>query len=616
MMLRSWRLLRRSRATIAVAVLVIAVTAAGGALRLLDLNRVGLGNLFYASTVRSMGLSWHNFWYAAFDPAGTLTVDKPPVALWLQVLSTKIGIFDGVALVMPMAIAGTLAIPLTFAAGRASYGVAAGICAAAVLAVFPESVATARDTTMDALMMAILVAAAWVLITSVERRRPPLLLFWAVLMGLAFNVKFFEGFVVLPSAALYAAVRLRGEWRRWLPWAVGASALFAAVSLVWVLALQFTPASDRPLVLNDSNNSEVGLVVRYNGIDRILPGDVAIFEPLTEAAAAATEATARSFGVGDAGPFRLVTGANGPLLGGTVLLALAGIVVIVRWRRDWLAGPGLFWVAWAVTGMVLLSVSNRGAAQYMESYAPALAVVAGAGMVEFARQREGLARLLLPLLLIGAAVFAWWSARDYPLLETGIRIAIAVAIVAALIALAGLGVRKRILASQPVRLGLLCAALGPMFAVSLWITRDAPSGGQITRPNPVVYAANDGTVPGGRTVPAETLLRYPSRGDTRYSFAIDGVNNAGEAIAFTGASVLPIWNEYQRQDVLASGQLDSLLHNGDVPYVLLSVARIRAGVLDDVEVVVARDCSIVQRAPGIPAAIWALYRCPGATPAP
>lgn len=584
-------------------------------MRLFDLDHLGLGNLFYASTVRSMSLSWHNFWYASFDPAGTLTVDKPPVALWIQVLSTKIGAFDGVALVMPMAIAGTLAIPLTFAAGRASYGVAAGICAAAVLAVFPESVATARDTTMDALMMAVLVAAAWVLVTAVERQRPLLLLFWAVLMGLSFNIKFFEGFVVLPAAALYAVVRLRGDWRRWLPWAVAASALLAAVSLAWVLALQFTPASHRPLVLNDSDNSEVGLVVRYNGIDRILPGDVAVFEPLSQAAAAATEASARSFGVGDAGPFRLVNGANGPLLGGTVLLALAGIAAILGWRRDWLAGPGLFWVAWAATGMLLLSVSNRGAAQYMESYAPALAVVAGVGLVELSRRR-GRGRFLLPLLLVGGAGYVWWSVRDYPLLADGTQVAAAVAILAALIALGGTRFRSWILASDQLRLALAFAALAPMLAVSLWITRDAPSGGQITRPNPVVYAANDGTTPGGRTIPAETLLRYPAQSGTKYRFAIDGVNNAGEAIAFTGASVLPIWNEYQRQPVLAPASLESLLRDGAVPYVLLSEAQIRAGVLDDVSVVVARQCTIVQRAPGIPPALWALYRCPGATPAP
>src|SRR5450830_391385 len=145
MILGTAGLLARSRTRIAIGVLVIALTAIAGAFRLLYLDHLSLGNLFYASSVRSMGMSWHNFWYAAFDPAGTLTVDKPPLALWLQVLSTKIDVFDGVALIMPMAIAGTLAVPLTFAAARASYGVAAGICAAAVLAVFPEPVATARD---------------------------------------------------------------------------------------------------------------------------------------------------------------------------------------------------------------------------------------------------------------------------------------------------------------------------------------------------------------------------------------------------------------------------------------------------------------------------------------
>lgn len=76
--------------------------------------------------------------------------------------------------------------------------------------------------------------------------------------------------------------------------------------------------------------------------------------------------------------------------------------------------------------------------------------------------------------------------------------------------------------------------------------------------------------------------------------------------------------EAAKKKLLAPAQLESLLRNGDVPYVLLSEARIRPGLFNDVAVavVVARQCTIVQRAPGIPAAIWALYRCPGATPAP
>ena len=37
-----------------------------------------------------MGLSWHNFFYAAFDPAARLAIDKPPLDLWFQVASVKL----------------------------------------------------------------------------------------------------------------------------------------------------------------------------------------------------------------------------------------------------------------------------------------------------------------------------------------------------------------------------------------------------------------------------------------------------------------------------------------------------------------------------------------------
>jgi hypothetical protein len=39
---------------------------------------------YYAAAVRSMSMSWHNFIYGAFDPAGTITLDKLPGAFWVQ----------------------------------------------------------------------------------------------------------------------------------------------------------------------------------------------------------------------------------------------------------------------------------------------------------------------------------------------------------------------------------------------------------------------------------------------------------------------------------------------------------------------------------------------------
>src|SRR5580658_5440133 len=42
---------------------------------------------FYGAAARSMSESWHDFIFGAFDPAGTVTVDKLPGALWVQALS-------------------------------------------------------------------------------------------------------------------------------------------------------------------------------------------------------------------------------------------------------------------------------------------------------------------------------------------------------------------------------------------------------------------------------------------------------------------------------------------------------------------------------------------------
>ena len=74
-------------------------------------------------------------------------------------------------------------------AARPAFGVCVGIAAAVLLAVSPESVATSRDSTMDALMMAQLVLAAVVLQRAVEQRSTGWPIVWAVVMGLVVVVK-------------------------------------------------------------------------------------------------------------------------------------------------------------------------------------------------------------------------------------------------------------------------------------------------------------------------------------------------------------------------------------------------------------------------------------------
>ncbi|TAK73147.1 MAG: hypothetical protein EPO16_13175 [Dehalococcoidia bacterium] len=584
---------------------LLAVLAVASWLRFSALD--GLGNLFYASTVRSMGRSWYHFWYAAYDPAATLMVDKPPVALWMQVAATHLVGFNALGLIGPMALAGTVAVALTWGAARRSGGRAAAVVAALALAVFPESVATSRDSTMDALVAALLAGAAWLLVVAVESPRPRLLIGWAVVMGVLFNVKFFEGFLVMPAVVLYVAVRWRRDViARWRVIA-GAATVLVLVSVAWVAAVEATPADRRPRIMNDRANSAIGLVLRYNGLERILPGEVTIFAPIPGASAdtnAQLRASALAFGVGDAGSGRLLTGSNGPLLGVTVLLALAGIVLTARVPRRFVRGPAVFWAAWGMTGIVLFSLSNRAAAQYTEAYAPALAVLVGLGAAEAAQLRGGRGAVVTPAVILGFAGYARWAVRAHPPLMHGTTVAIMLAALAAALALLAWSGRH----AGAYRTLAFVAVLAIPAAASIWIATKAPTGGQITRPNPLVYASRRPPAPASRTVPVEAILAaFPDSG-TRYRFGIDGVNNAGEAVAYSNASVLPVWNEYQRTALLPSDELEALLVAGQVPAVILNQGRVQSGLIGrDVLDVVQRRCRLDPRTRV--GAGWAVWRC-------
>jgi 4-amino-4-deoxy-L-arabinose transferase-like glycosyltransferase len=71
------------------------------ALRLWGLEQNGWGAEYYTAAVRSMAMNWHNFFYAAFDPAGFISLDKPPVAFWFQVLSVKLFGFHPISILLP-----------------------------------------------------------------------------------------------------------------------------------------------------------------------------------------------------------------------------------------------------------------------------------------------------------------------------------------------------------------------------------------------------------------------------------------------------------------------------------------------------------------------------------
>ena len=85
------------------------IVAIALALRLWRLGDTGFITPYYLAGVRSMMVSWHNFFFNSFDPAGFVSLDKPPVAFWVQTAAAEIFGFSPVAALLPQAIEGVAA---------------------------------------------------------------------------------------------------------------------------------------------------------------------------------------------------------------------------------------------------------------------------------------------------------------------------------------------------------------------------------------------------------------------------------------------------------------------------------------------------------------------------
>src|ERR1700730_3466236 len=247
---------------------VALIAAVAAVLRLIDIGQVS-PDPYYDAAVRSMSLSWHNFFLGAFEPGGSVSIDKPPLDLWLQVASVKLFGFSSTTLKLPEVIAGTASVPLLFAAVRRVWSVPAALAAALALAVLPIEVISSRSDTMDAVMMALLVLALLLLLRAGESGRTAWLLGAAAVLGLAFNVKLLESVIALPGLAAVAYFGLGGPPRRRVLALLVSGVVYVAVALSWLTATLLVPAHDRPFAIGSTNGSAWNAAFVFNGTDRL-----------------------------------------------------------------------------------------------------------------------------------------------------------------------------------------------------------------------------------------------------------------------------------------------------------------------------------------------------------
>jgi 4-amino-4-deoxy-L-arabinose transferase-like glycosyltransferase len=248
---------------------LLALVVLAGLLNLWALSRNLWANEYYSAAVRSMSESWHNFLFASFDPAGVMTVDKPPLALWVQTLSVKLFGFHSLSILVPQALMGIASVTLVYDLTRRRFGRAAGFVAGLVLATTPITVAISRHNNPDALLILCCTAALWCLVRALEDDRTRWLVLCGVCVGLGFETKMGAALLVVPGIALaWLWVAPRGHRRALRQLLAGAAALLV-VGGAWPLLVTLTPASERPWVSGTSDNSIVSLITNYNGLGRL-----------------------------------------------------------------------------------------------------------------------------------------------------------------------------------------------------------------------------------------------------------------------------------------------------------------------------------------------------------
>jgi 4-amino-4-deoxy-L-arabinose transferase-like glycosyltransferase len=437
------------------ALLLIALIAAFCDFYQLQAN--GYANLYYAAAIRSMMQSWHNFFFVSYDPGGFVSVDKPPLGFWIQTISAKIFGYSGFSILLPEALAGVASVIVLYVLVRRAFGDVAGLLAALALAITPISVVTNRNNTIDSLLVLTSLLAAWAILKATEQGSLRWLAVSGLLVGLGFNIKMLEAWLILPALALVYLLGAPLRWRTRLLHLVLAGAVMLVISLSWVVAVDLTPASERPYVGSSQTNSEMELAFGYNGIQRLTG---ALFNRGGPISSGTNSGFTFPAGVAGNGPggvsengqpgfFRLLNEQLGPQVSWLLPFAILGFLAaaltsrgatptsetesgggLAGWARRLRSDPEArrqahlnprqqsltLWGMWVLTQGVFFSVAGFFHTYYLSMLAPGIAALVGIGAVALWRafQQGGWLGWLLPVTLVITAATQVYLLANYP----------------------------------------------------------------------------------------------------------------------------------------------------------------------------------------------------------
>ncbi|GAC1636142.1 MAG: glycosyltransferase family 39 protein [Mycobacterium sp.] len=521
---------------------LLALTAA---LYLWNLSASGWANAFYSAAAQAGASNWTAMLFGSSDGANAITVDKTPAALWVMDVSVRVFGLNPWSVLVPQALEGVAAVALLYAAIRRVSGESAALLAGAVFALTPTAALIFRFNNPDALLVLLLVAAAYCVQRACEEggsTRPGgagrAQTWWLVaagaLVGFGFLAKMLQALLVAPGFAAAYLTAGHSRLRRRLADLLAAVAALIVCGGWYLLLVQLWPASARPYIGGSQHDSIVELALGYNGLGR-LTGD----EP---------------GGLGnlnfDVGWGRMLgTGMGldiGWLLPGALICLAAGLVITGRApRTDPARAALLLWGCWLVVTAVVFSFANGILHPYYTvALAPAIGATIGIGATLLWRERSDIraATALSGTILVTAILAAVLLSRDSEWMPW-LRATVAVGGVGAAVLLVVAGRLPRPVACSAAVLGVaVCLAAPAVYSVA---TAATAHGGAIPSIGPArqgfgAFAGPGGLLDSPTPGPGLSAALSANAHDFTWVAATVGSNNAAGYQLASGAPVMAI----------------------------------------------------------------------------
>lgn len=382
-----------------------------GLLHFWNLEVNGWANYFYSAAVQSGTQSLFSAFFGSSDWGNSITVDKPPLSLWVMEISTTIFGFTPVAMLAPQAIMGVASTLLIYVIVRRTFPAASALFAAAVFFTTPIVVLMSRYNNPDPLMLLLMLVAVYAVQHAIESIRPRYLVLAGVGVGLAFMTKQFQGLLVLPSVGAAHLFWGNSSWYRRLKNAAVSGMAMVLTGGLWMTVVDLIPANMRPYVGGSHSNSVLELTLAYNGLDRIVGTEDDPVANLIPQQFRQVDS--------DAGLTRLLNANYGQEIGWMLPAAIIGaLVIVLGWkllpRERGARALAFVSITWFLgTYLVLSFMGNQIHTYYTEALSAPMALTIGvAGAIYMRHNRLFIVRLAAAVCILATTVCAWLILRS------------------------------------------------------------------------------------------------------------------------------------------------------------------------------------------------------------